>query len=86
MLKPDHFCKFLNSLVKEYHFVIISTHPASKERKEAGKIYELIPKYVQDYSNEALNLNKLAPQTLHFLKLRGLKVPTKRVWKNSLEK
>jgi hypothetical protein len=86
MLKPDQFCKFLNDLVKEYHFVIKSTHFASEERKEAGEIYKLIHKHVINYSGDALNLNKLAPQTLQLLKKRGLKVPQKRVGNLKLKK
>ena len=79
MLKPDQFCKFLNGLVYQYHFVIASTNPASEERKEAGIIYRLIEKHVKNYSDQFLNLNKLSPQTFHFLKQRGLKIQTERV-------
>lgn len=78
MLQKEFPCKTLNDLVKRYHSIINSTCADSQERREAVLIYNKIFAYVDNHSKKIINLNKLAPQTLNFLKARKVKLRIKR--------
>ncbi|MBI6115983.1 hypothetical protein [Salegentibacter maritimus] len=78
MQQKDFPCRPLNNLVEEYHLIINSTYADSPERREAVLIYHKILAYVDKHSKKTINLNKLAPQTLLFLRLRGVKLRIKR--------
>lgn len=86
MLQKDFSCGSLNDLVEQYHRLVRSSSANSEERKEAATIYERILQFLTNHSDKEINLNKVSPQTLHFIQMRGLQLHTKRAGKTRYRK
>ncbi len=78
MPQKDDSCQEINAFVKQYYFILQTTTANSPERQEAGIVYKQLVACFEKISRQKLNLNKLAPQTLHFLNAKNLKLKTKR--------